>query len=85
MGLQSEADDQRPEVCIPGTGALQQADIRAEKWIYLLKHMPNMKSIPAEFDEPLFKRLLREMLADGMSVDKIAKYTDLSIEEIEAL
>lgn len=27
----------------------------------------------------------REMLADGMPVDKIAKYTELSIEEIEAL
>jgi predicted transposase/invertase (TIGR01784 family) len=27
----------------------------------------------------------REMLADGMPVDKIAKYTDLSVEEIEAL
>jgi hypothetical protein len=25
------------------------------------------------------------MLADGMPVDKIAKYTELSIEEIEAL
>ena len=28
-----------------------------EKWIYLLKHMHNMKGIPAEFNEPLFKRL----------------------------
>ena len=122
-----------------------------EKWIYLLKHLHNMKEIPSEFDEPLFKRLFllaeignftpgeleqyykslnnmgdyynilhtakeeaeriglekglekglaqglekgdrdraiktaREMLADGMPVDKIAKYTDLSIEEIEAL
>ena len=28
-----------------------------EKWIYLLKHMHNMKEIPSEFDEPLFKRL----------------------------
>jgi predicted transposase/invertase (TIGR01784 family) len=27
----------------------------------------------------------RGMLADGMPVDKIAKYTNLSIEEIEAL
>lgn len=27
----------------------------------------------------------REMLADGMPVDKIAKYTELSIEEIAAL
>ena len=27
----------------------------------------------------------REMLADGMPVDKIAKYTDLSGEEIEAV
>ena len=122
-----------------------------EKWIYLLKHLHNMKEIPSEFDEPLFKRLFllaeignftpgeleqyykslnnmgdyynilhtakeeaeriglekglekglaqglekgdrdraiktaREMLADGMPVDKIAKYTDLSVEEIEAL
>ena len=114
-----------------------------EKWIYLLKHLHNMKEIPSEFDEPLFKRLFllaeignftpgeleqyykslnnmgdyynilhtakeeaeriglekglaqgdrdraiktaREMLADGMPVDMIAKYTDLSIEEIEAL
>ena len=30
-------------------------------------------------------KVAREMLADGMSVDKIAKYTNLSIEEIEAL
>ena len=29
--------------------------------------------------------IAREMLADGMPVDKIAKYTELSIEEIEAL
>ena len=28
-----------------------------EKWIYLLKHMHNMKGIPSEFDEALFKRL----------------------------
>ena len=28
-----------------------------EKWIYLLKHLHNMKEIPSEFDEPLFKRL----------------------------
>ena len=28
-----------------------------EKWISLLKHMHNMKGIPPEFDEPLFKRL----------------------------
>lgn len=142
-----------------------------EKWIYLLKHLHNMKEIPSEFNEPLFKRLFllaeignftpgeleqyykslnnmgdyynilhtakeeaeriglekglekglaqglaqgleqgleqglaqglaqgleqgdrdraiktaREMLADGMPVDKIVKYTDLSIEEIEAL
>ena len=28
-----------------------------EKWIYLLKHMHNMKCIPAGFDEPMFKRL----------------------------
>ena len=122
-----------------------------EKWIFLLKHLHNMKEIPSEFDEPLFKRLFllaeignftpgeleqyykslnnmgdyynilhtakeeaeriglekglekglaqglekgdrdraiktaREMLADGMPVDKIAKYTDLSVEEIEAL
>ena len=28
-----------------------------EKWIYLLKHLHNMKGIPPEFDEPLFKRL----------------------------
>ena len=27
----------------------------------------------------------REMLADGMPVDKIARYTELSIEEIAAL
>ncbi len=27
----------------------------------------------------------REMLADGIPVDKIAKFTDLSIEEIEML
>ena len=27
----------------------------------------------------------REMLADGMPVDKISKYTGLSVEEIEAL
>ena len=146
-----------------------------EKWIYLLKHLHNMKEIPSEFDEPLFKRLFllaeignftpceleqyykslnnmgdyynilhtakeeaeriglerglekglaqglqqgieqglqqglqqgiqqglqqglaqgdkdravkvaREMLADGMSVGKISKYTELSVEEIEAL
>ena len=30
-------------------------------------------------------KIAREMLADGMPLDKIAKYTDLSIEEIEAL
>ena len=30
-------------------------------------------------------KIAREMLADGMPVDKIAKYTDLSVEEIEAL
>ena len=30
-------------------------------------------------------KIAREMLADGMHVDKIAKYTDLSVEEIEAL
>lgn len=31
------------------------------------------------------KDVAKEMLADGMPVDKISKYTDLSIEEIEAL
>ena len=28
-----------------------------EKWLYLLKNMHNMKDIPTEFSEPLFKRL----------------------------
>ena len=30
-------------------------------------------------------KVVKEMLADGMSVDKIAQYTKLSVEEIEAL
>ena len=30
-------------------------------------------------------KVAREMLADGMPVDKICKYTELSVEQIEAL
>ena len=118
-----------------------------DKWMYLLKHMHEMVSIPEEFSDPLFTRLFllakinkftteeyqqyqkslenmsefdnivnstaeaaeirghakghaegraegdldralkvaREMLADGMPVDKICKYTELSVEQIEAL
>ena len=106
-----------------------------DKWMYLLKHMHEMVSIPKEFSDPLFTRLFllakihnftpdeykqykksleymsefdniinstaelaeirgreegrmevaKEMLADDMPVDKIAKYTGLSVEEVESL
>jgi predicted transposase/invertase (TIGR01784 family) len=39
----------------------------------------------AEGDLERAIKTAKEMLADGMPVDKIAKYTELSIEEIEAL
>ena len=39
----------------------------------------------AEGRAEVHAEVAREMLADGMPVDKIAKYTDLSIEEIEML
>lgn len=39
----------------------------------------------AEGRAEMTKEIAKEMLADGMPVDKISKYTDLSIEEIEAL
>lgn len=44
-----------------------------EKWVYLLKHMHNMKEIPPEFDEPLFKRLF--LLAE------IGKFTPEELEQ----
>ena len=110
-----------------------------DKWMYLLKHMHEMVSIPKEFNDPLFSRLFmlaeinkftseeykqyqkslenmseldnvinstaelaeqrgraegslqralkvaKEMIADGMSIDKVAKYTGLSVEEVEML
>ena len=49
-----------------------------EKWIYLLKHMHNMKGIPSEFDEPLFKRFF--LLAE-ISV----QFTDLTLQEVQSL
>ena len=39
----------------------------------------------AQGDKDRAVRVAREMLADGMSVGKISKYTELSVEEIEAL
>ena len=106
-----------------------------EKFMYLLRHMHEMTSIPAVFKTPEFERLFilaeigkfspeeyeqyqkslkimsdyyniidnaveeaekrgelsralrmaRAMLANGESIDTISKYTELSVEEIEAL
>ena len=39
----------------------------------------------AQGDKDRAVKVAREMLADGMSVGKISKYTELSVEEIEAL
>ena len=39
----------------------------------------------AEGDRERALKVAREMLADGMPMDKIAKYTELSVDEIEAL
>ena len=39
----------------------------------------------AEGDLDRALKVAREMLADGMPVDKICKYTELSVEQIEAL
>jgi flagellar biosynthesis/type III secretory pathway protein FliH len=39
----------------------------------------------AQGDKDRAVRVARQMLADGMSVGKISKYTELSVEEIEAL
>ncbi len=41
-----------------------------EKWIYLLKHTHNMKGIPSEFDEPLFKRLFLLAEIGGFSATR---------------
>ena len=46
------------------------------------------QSLPDEFDDPNIGDMVnaaRRMKADGMSVDKIAKYTNLTAEEIESL
>lgn len=118
---------------------LWELDTVFDKWMYLLKHMHEMVSIPKEFSDPLFTRLFllaeinnftteeykqylkslenmgefenivnstaeiaemrgreqgraeealkvaKEMLADGMPVDKIVKYTGISEEEIKTL
>ena len=114
-----------------------------DKWMYLLKHMHEMVSIPKEFGDPLFTRLFllakinnftsdeykqyqkslenmsefdnvinsttelaemrgraqgreegraegraeiaREMILDGVPVDKISQYTGLTVEEVNAL
>ena len=39
----------------------------------------------AEGDLDRALKVAKEMLADGMPVDKICKYTELSVEQIEAL
>ena len=39
----------------------------------------------AEGDKNRALKIAQEMLADGMPIDKISKYTDLSVEEIMAL
>ena len=39
----------------------------------------------AEGDLDRAIKVAKEMLADGMPVDKICKYTELSVEQIEAL
>ncbi len=41
--------------------------------------------VTKETTERVAKETAKEMLADGMPVEKIAKYTDLSVEEIESL
>ena len=45
---------------------------------FLNQVIPDRKIVDLEFID-------KEMLADDVSLDKICKYTELSIEEIEAL
>ena len=46
-----------------------------DKWMYLLKHMHELESIPEKFSDPLFRRLF--MLSE------IANFTPMELEQYE--
>jgi predicted transposase/invertase (TIGR01784 family) len=53
---------------------ISELETKFEKWVYLLKNMHNMKDIPPEFDEPLFKRLFLLAEIGNFTADEVQQY-----------
>jgi len=56
--------------------ALAEIDTRFEKWLYVLKHLPELEKIPAKLTEKIFKRLFEVAEIAKFNHEQLIQYED---------